>query len=95
MFRRTMIIIYLIFFTKTSIGQSKPRLDIRGILLPPCKENEENPFQFNGNLAKLDDHMFTFNGTFIGDRKLKTPAEVNSEHLFSLLILYQNDQKKK
>lgn len=70
------VVIYLVIFIEDCLCESKSRLDIRGTILPPCNKSAENPFQFNGNLVKVDEFSFSFNGTFVGDRRLRPPTEV-------------------
>lgn len=71
---------YLTFLIGYSEAKGASRRDVRAQVLPPCKENDRNPYQFSGSLVKRDAQIYAFNGTFNAKRDLRMPADVSSVH---------------
>lgn len=69
---KMLLLISLVHF----IDSKNLRRDIRLALLPPCKENAQLPFRYQGEIIKIDDYKFTFNGSVLSDRQMRAPVEV-------------------
>lgn len=74
--------ILFIMLIQQIVDTKNPRRDIRVTLLPPCKGNSQFPFRYEGDLIKISDYKFAFNGTIYSDRKMRSPVEVFIEKNF-------------
>lgn len=70
------ILLFLVVFTDSIHGRNAKQ-EVRTTLLPPCSQNDVNPFHFSGNVVKVDSYKFALNGSLVAERKLNPPAEVS------------------